>query len=86
MRLNKWAQTTTNVICAFGICLGLSPHRSESGVKERPKAELVEDPVCGLPVDPERALAKADHGSITYYFCAEPCRRQFERNPEDYAD
>jgi Cu+-exporting ATPase len=42
------------------------------------------DPVCGMNVDPARAAARAEHGSVTYYFCSAGCARRFEQNPVKY--
>ena len=42
------------------------------------------DPVCGMSVPEEKAAAKVQYGGITYYFCAESCRKAFEENPEAY--
>ncbi|MCB1435527.1 MAG: YHS domain-containing protein, partial [Alphaproteobacteria bacterium] len=44
------------------------------------------DPVCGMKVDPHTSTLKADHGGITYYFCAPGCRTKFIANPERYLD
>jgi YHS domain-containing protein len=37
---------------------------------------LVRDPVCGVFVVPERALASRS-GTVTKYFCSEKCRSQW---------
>jgi YHS domain-containing protein len=42
------------------------------------------DPVCGMSVDPETAKIKAFIEGQNYYFCAEGCRKAFEKNPEKY--
>lgn len=43
------------------------------------------DPVCKMEVDESNPPGgKAEHQGKTYYFCAENCRRQFEREPERY--
>lgn len=39
--------------------------------------EIKKDPVCGMTVNPDTALS-ADRGGLTYYFCSEKCRREFE--------
>ncbi|WP_240928119.1 heavy metal translocating P-type ATPase [Thalassoroseus pseudoceratinae] len=39
------------------------------------------DPVCGMTVDPQSALA-SEHNGNTYYFCCEHCQRKFESDPE----
>jgi uncharacterized membrane protein YraQ (UPF0718 family)/YHS domain-containing protein len=38
----------------------------------------VTDPVCGMTVDPARAL-RAEHGGRTHFFCSEDCRDRFVR-------
>lgn len=42
------------------------------------------DPVCGMRVDPTETDLVATHQEKDYYFCAEACRRAFEKNPEKY--
>lgn len=41
------------------------------------------DPVCGMKVDPKKALSLEYNGK-TYYFCAPGCRYQFKENPEKF--
>ncbi len=42
------------------------------------------DPVCGMMVDEKRAAATAVYQGMTYYFCAQACKRAFEQNLEKY--
>ena len=42
------------------------------------------DPVCGMNVDPNKAVAKVEHGEKTYYFCAAGCAKRFQQAPEKY--
>jgi YHS domain-containing protein len=44
----------------------------------------VTDPVCGMKIEAEDAVATAEHGGDTYYFCSQECKAEFEENPEDY--
>lgn len=46
--------------------------------------EMPRDPVCGMTVDEKNAAATASHGGTTYYFCAEACKRTFEKDPGKY--
>ncbi|MBA3658150.1 MAG: YHS domain-containing protein [Gemmatimonadales bacterium] len=46
----------------------------------------VKDPVCGMMIEKEDAVATAEHRGKTYYFCSEDCQVEFKGNPEDYAD
>ena len=52
--------------------------------EERPK-----DPICDMYVDPS-AAAKAgrvsQYGGKTYYFCADECKQQFDRDPKRYVE
>jgi RND family efflux transporter MFP subunit len=46
----------------------------------------VEDPVCGMQVDPVKAGGqKSEYKGKTYYFCSELCKSRFDKNPEQYA-
>lgn len=38
----------------------------------------VKDPVCGMSVDTERAVAKGTYGTETVYFCSLACKKTFE--------
>jgi len=38
----------------------------------------VQDPVCGMEVDPARAAANITHGGKTYFFCSTACRDKFQ--------
>ncbi len=39
----------------------------------------VKDPVCGMTVDTERAPAKGTYGTEAVYFCAEGCKKTYEK-------
>ncbi|OGP26257.1 MAG: YHS domain-containing protein [Deltaproteobacteria bacterium GWA2_57_13] len=45
---------------------------------------MAKDPVCGMQVDEKKAAATANYQGQTYYFCAEACRRAFEKDPDKY--
>jgi len=42
------------------------------------------DPVCGMMVEPQTAVASAEHDGKTYYFCSMDCKEEFEEDPESY--
>ena len=46
---------------------------------------MVEDPVCGMNLMPEDAVAEEEYGGQTYYFCSEECHAEFSMDPERYA-
>ena len=47
-------------------------------------AKTLIDPVCGMPVDPCRTDLIADYKDKKFYFCADGCRKAFEKDPEKY--
>ncbi|NNF11798.1 MAG: YHS domain-containing protein [Gemmatimonadetes bacterium] len=46
----------------------------------------VQDPVCGMEIDSEDAVASAEHEGVTYYFCSQDCKEAFDEDPEDYVE
>lgn len=42
------------------------------------------DPVCGMTVEEEKAVATAVYNGTTYYFCAPGCKRRFEADPDTF--
>lgn len=46
--------------------------------------QAVTDPVCGMKITPSDAVATAQHGGRTYYFCSQECADAFREAPEDY--
>jgi Cu+-exporting ATPase len=45
---------------------------------------MVTDPVCGMRIAPEDAVATVEHDGVTYYFCSEFCRDAFVADPAAY--
>lgn len=48
-------------------------------------SKATKDPVCGMTVDPGKALSADLQGKI-YYFCSESCRTKFTNHPEAYSE
>ena len=48
-------------------------------------AGTVKDPVCQMDIEPEDAAATAEYKGKTYYFCADVCKKEFEKDPKKYA-
>lgn len=48
------------------------------------RASMVRDEVCGMRFPAEDAVASAEYGGRTYFFCAERCRRRFLEHPTWY--
>jgi heavy metal translocating P-type ATPase len=44
----------------------------------------VQDPVCGMDVDPVGSEHRCEHGGQTYHFCSGHCRVRFEADPQMY--
>ncbi len=42
------------------------------------------DPICGMEVDEEKAVAIYEYEGETYYFCAVGCKDKFAQNPEKF--
>ncbi len=45
------------------------------------------DPVCGMEVDAEEAMALryiSEYKGKNYYFCADSCKQSFDKNPEKF--
>ena len=45
---------------------------------------LVNDPVCGMSVDPTTAKHSSVHDERTYFFCCAGCRTKFAADPARY--
>lgn len=48
-------------------------------------ALLVTDPVCGMRIVREAAVAEVQRSGHSYFFCSQSCRDAFEENPARYA-
>ena len=45
--------------------------------------DSVKDPVCGMTVEPDRAL-RMTYNARDYYFCSTSCSRAFQSDPARY--
>lgn len=45
----------------------------------------VTDPVCGMQLENNKAVASTAFKGTAYYFCSASCHDQFLRSPERYA-
>ena len=43
------------------------------------------DPVCGMLVDTEVAVAESHYGGTTFFFHSVECQQRFEDNPAQYS-
>lgn len=56
------------------------------GLQSLSKGGTAKDPVCGMDVDGAKAASSSTFGEKTYYFCAPGCKKEFDANPEKYAE
>jgi len=45
---------------------------------------MAKDPVCGMDVNEKKTKWKTSYAGKTYYFCAEGCKRRFEKDSKKY--
>jgi Cu+-exporting ATPase len=45
---------------------------------------MVRDPVCGMEIKPEEAIATRKLDGKEFYFCSESCIKKFDANPHQY--
>ncbi|MHB8879870.1 MAG: heavy metal translocating P-type ATPase [Thermodesulfovibrionales bacterium] len=46
----------------------------------------VNDPVCGMQIEDNKAAGTATYKGETYFFCSESCKNKFIENPESFID
>ena len=59
-----------------------SPH--VHGGQPSTSKDAVQDPVCGMPVDPHTTKHRHTHNGRPYYFCSGKCLEKFAANPLQY--
>ncbi len=45
----------------------------------------VTDPVCGMTINPARAVGSSTYNGRTYHFCSRGCETKFDIAPAEYA-
>ena len=45
----------------------------------------VTDPVCGMTIDPAKAVGSSTYNDETYHFCSRRCETMFDVAPAEYA-
>jgi Cu+-exporting ATPase len=45
---------------------------------------MTKDPVCGMQVEENKAVGKAEYQGKIYYFCSTYCKAKFDREPQKY--
>ena len=46
----------------------------------------VTDPVCKMVIDEKDAAGTSVYKGKTYYFCAESCKEDFDKDPEKFLE
>jgi Cu+-exporting ATPase len=47
-------------------------------------SDTVTDPVCGMQIRPEQAVASEEHDGRTFFFCSAGCHERFRADPHRY--
>jgi Cu+-exporting ATPase len=63
----------------------VTPRVEVTEKEEEETMAKVTDPVCGMEIDPQSAVATEEHQGKTYYFCSAACHDKFKAEPEKYA-
>jgi YHS domain-containing protein len=50
------------------------------------EARMGLDPVCKMDVNPASAEAQSVFGGVSFYFCSQACKEQFDCDPARYLD
>jgi P-type Cu+ transporter len=45
---------------------------------------MTTDPVCGMEIEADDAVAQSSYEGETYYFCSTECKKKFDQDPELY--
>jgi P-type Cu+ transporter len=48
------------------------------------RTDAIEDPVCGMSVEPDSAAASTEYEGRTFYFCSNHCLEKFQANPRKF--
>lgn len=46
--------------------------------------KMSKDVVCGMEINSEIVKTTAEYKGITYYFCSQHCKEEFEKKPDKY--
>jgi len=45
---------------------------------------MIKDPVCGMRITPDEAVAVSEYAGVVHRFCSEACKAKFDREPAKY--
>src|SRR5216683_1061576 len=60
----------------------VNSHKEHMAGDQQPSAGKVQDVVCGMWVDPDKARWKAEYRGKTFFFCSPRCEEKFKADPE----
>ena len=63
---------------------GMPPKPIGSAPAPAPPRRRIQDPICGMDVDPQNAAGSLEHEGHTYYFCSRHCLEKFRALPAKY--
>ncbi|MFQ5969850.1 MAG: YHS domain-containing protein [Nitrososphaerales archaeon] len=46
---------------------------------------MFKDPICGMDVDANKTKFVSELEGKKFYFCSEPCKASFDKDPHKYA-
>jgi YHS domain-containing protein len=72
-----------NLALALALAAPFSIAQDAKKTDEKPAVKEVQDPVCGMMVDPTTA-PKTDYKGKTYYFCSIDEKKEFDKAPSTY--
>jgi YHS domain-containing protein len=55
-----------------------------TSARREPAMAMVKDPGCGMEIESETAAGSSEYQGVTYYFCAEGCKHDFDTSPWKY--
>lgn len=69
--------------CGAGMMAGGHGGHQKASSSQK-EAQLINDPVCGMPLETRTAKFYKPYRGGMYYFCSEECQEKFEQDPEKY--
>lgn len=63
---------------------GETSELSQALPEKKRAAKTVQDPVCGMPVDPEKSGFSMSYQDRQFFFCSASCESKFKTDPEHY--
>jgi Ala-tRNA(Pro) deacylase len=76
MTYHEFERIVQPTVAEFALGPSASPAR---------RTNVLVDPVCGAQLDEESAAEKSEYRGVTYRFCSQRCKMEFDDNPQAYA-